>query len=223
MSVKKSGPRQRIVGETALFTLAITNTGEVPLTNLTIVDEYPPTLRATPTTQGYQRVAGGDNRERFRWDLPRLEVGATERFDVQCQCVGQSEEACSGVQVSADTGTQAGTISGADRACVLILPSRDVVPGGAGPPPGGGASVVPPGPESLQLGISSYSNPVRVGQRATYEIVIQNGPRDDQQVQLRVLFPAELRAMPAFRPISPATNCGSTSLTRFARMNGSYF
>jgi len=112
MSVVKEGPRQRIVGEKALFTLAIKNTGEVPLTNLKIVDEYPPTLRATPTTQGFQRVAGGDNRERFRWDVPRLEVGATARFDVQCQCIGQAEQACSRVQVSADTGTQAGTISG---------------------------------------------------------------------------------------------------------------
>ncbi len=194
MKVEKQGPRQRIVGEVAPFTLLITNTGEVALTNLEIADEYPPSLRATPSEPGFERIALGDNRDHFLWRIPRLEVGQTKRIDVQCQCLAPSENACSRAQVSAVTGTTAGTISGADEFCMLILPRReaDVVPQGAIPPTGGPTPSAPPAANSLQVGITAYGNPVRVGARATYQVILQNGPVDDQQVQLRVLFPAEL-------------------------------
>ncbi len=192
MTVEKAGPRQRIVGENAPFTLTITNTGEMPLTNLEIIDEYPPSLRASPTEQGYEKLSRGDNRDRFLWRIPRLEVGATTRLDVQCQCIAPEEKACSTVQVSAVTGTDAGTISKADQHCVSILPARDVVPGDAGSPAHAGSPTPPSGASNLRLGITSFANPVRAGTRATYQIIIQNGPDADEQVQLRVLFPAEM-------------------------------
>ena len=44
----------------------------------------------------------------------------------------------------------------------------------------------------MRLEITSFADPVRAGSRATYQIIIQNGPASDEQVQLRVLFPAEL-------------------------------
>ena len=138
MKVEKTGPQQRTVGEVADFSLVITNTGEVPLTNLEIVDEYPPSLRASPMQQGYEKVARGDNSDQFLWRIPRLEVGANIRLDTQCQCVSPTEQACSAVQVSADSGTALGVISGADRDCLSILPTQDVVPGNSG-----GADVVP--------------------------------------------------------------------------------
>ncbi|MCA9230715.1 MAG: hypothetical protein KDA57_08685 [Planctomycetales bacterium] len=208
MKIEKSGPRQRVVGEVAPFTLAITNTGEVPLTNLEIADEYPPSLRASPTQQGYERINRGDNQDHFLWRLPRLEVGATTRLDVQCQCIGQAENACSRVQVSAETGTTAGTISGADEYCMSILPAADVVPPGAQPQPVT-PSVTPPGASNvLRLGITSFADPVRAGASATYQIIVQNGPTADEQVQLRVLFPAELT--PNVNEISTNANVQAT-------------
>ena len=86
-----------------------------------------------------------------------------------------------------------------------ILPARDVVPDGAGPPAGGVVPPTTPGnANKIQLGITSFGNPVRAGARATYQIIIQNGPTDDEQVRLRVLFPAELTP----DPTTISTNAG---------------
>ncbi len=191
MTVEKSGPRSRTVNEVAPFTLVVTNTGEVPLTQLEILDEYPTSLRATPSESGYEKINQGDGRDRFLWRIPRLEVGASKRIEVQCQCVAQTPQSCSTVQVSAVTGTAVGTISRADEHCFEIRPLRDVVPGNAG-----GANVVPsvtPGGGTLAVGITAFADPVRAGQRATYQIVVANKSSiPDEQVKLIVTFPPEL-------------------------------
>ncbi len=205
VEVQKSGPQQQEVGQMAQFTLTIRNTGEVPLTSLEVVDEYDPSLLPQPAQQGF-RMANNT----VVWNLPRLEVGATKRLDVNCQCVAPRQQACSTVQVSANTGTASGTISTADRHCIEILPGRDVVPpGGPAVPPRGNVvppsavppsrNVVPPSvpPPSasqasgLQLDVLSLSNnPVRAGSLGKYEIVLKNNSASsDDQVQLRVQFP----------------------------------
>jgi uncharacterized repeat protein (TIGR01451 family) len=197
LQVSKLGPRQRNVGETALFTLSIKNVGDAPLTNLEVADTYDPELQPQPAGEAELRSGS------LFWRIPRLGVGETWRRDVSCQCAAPKQEACGTVSVTAETGTLTGAISQAERSCTEIRPSLggdvvppvtpspggDVVPGVV-PPAGGGA---PNATGSLQMEVLSYKNPVTAGTRTTFQIVIRNAATvSDQEVRLRMLFPAEL-------------------------------
>jgi uncharacterized repeat protein (TIGR01451 family) len=189
MEVRKDGPRQSIVGETTLFTLSVKNTGEVPLTNVEVLDEYDSALLAKPRTQGYEVIRNPDNRSRFLWRLPVLNVGETKRFEVDCTCQAPKQRACSLASVTAEGGPGVGVIPSADEHCIEILENR--APGVGGP-----ADVVPPAganPTGLRLSISPYNKKPIVGSRATYQFFLENGSATpDEEIQLRVIFPPEL-------------------------------
>ncbi len=198
LQVTKQSPPVSNVGETALFTLAIKNVGDAPLTNIEIIEEYDRAL-LPKTTLPEARFFDG----RLVWSIPRLEVDETARFEVNCRCEAAKLEACSTVSVSAETG--AGSISTSENSCTKIRPVRqDVVPdvGPAQgddvtppvtPPPVGGGAVNPNDAGGLRMEILTLANPVRADTRMDIQIVISNrAPTSDRQVELRVLFPAEL-------------------------------
>ncbi|MDZ4657115.1 MAG: hypothetical protein SH868_06000 [Bythopirellula sp.] len=189
MEVRKDGPRQSTVGETTLFTLSVKNTGEVPLTNLEILDEYDNALLAKPRTPNYEVIRNPDNKSRFLWRLPLLAVGETQRFEVDATCQAPKQRACSLASVTAEGGPGVGMVPSADDHCIEILESR--APGAAGPtdvvPPVGGAS------GGLRLSISPYNKKPIVGSRATYQFFVENASNTpDEELQLRVIFPPEL-------------------------------
>lgn len=197
LEVRKQGPRLRNVGESAPFTLSIKNVGEAPLTNIEINDQYDLALQPQPTQPGAQIRNGS-----LFWSVPRIEVGETKRFDVNCQCIAAKLKACSTVSVTAETGTFIGAVSKSEKWCTEIRPSvsNDVTPP-VTPAPGGNVlpGVVPAiGPDAgtagnLRMEILSHNNPVRVGARTTFQIMISNrGATADRQVQMQILFPAEL-------------------------------
>ena len=80
VSVKKTGPKQRAVGETAEFTIEIANTGSAELRNLKVLDRYDAALRPTLATDGYQLADGGG----LAWTIDRLPVGKTTTLGVHC-------------------------------------------------------------------------------------------------------------------------------------------
>ncbi|QEG34901.1 COG1361 family protein [Bythopirellula goksoeyrii] len=188
LEVRKDGTRQNVVGETTLFKLSVKNTGAVPLTNVEVLDQYDSVFLAKPLTQGYETIRDTDNKSRFLWRIPRLEVGATERFEVECICQAPKLRACSIVQVSGDGGPGIGMVPSADEHCIEIVEAR-------GPGAGGAADVVPPsgGGRGISLSISPYNKKPLAGSRATYQFFVQNNSNStDEQIQLRVLFPPEI-------------------------------
>jgi len=171
LKVVKDGPRQKRVGEHALFSIVIKNTGDIPLTNLQIVDEYDPSLSPRPLREGSEIING-----RIVWQLPRLEVGASETFEVQCTCQAPADRACGLVKVTDDSGLML-----VDESCIEVLGLGGV--GGAGPDSGG----------TLRLAIEAYRETIHAGARANYRFFIENqAPTPEEQVRLIVLFPPEL-------------------------------
>jgi uncharacterized repeat protein (TIGR01451 family) len=83
VKVRKEGPLQAVVGETVKFRVVVTNDGELPLTDVRVIDEYPPQFfqvqrLADPTVQ---IVSGKITRV-----IPRLEIGTSVPFEVTAIC-----------------------------------------------------------------------------------------------------------------------------------------
>jgi uncharacterized repeat protein (TIGR01451 family) len=113
LEVVKVAPIRHFVGELAKFKTVIKNSGQVPITNVEVLDQYDAALDPRFTEAGSQTVATG----RFLWRIERLEVNERREFNVQAACVTPTASACSRVTVTAD-----GNINLTDQKCVEIQP-----------------------------------------------------------------------------------------------------
>lgn len=175
LRIEKDGPRQVSVGDVALFSIVVRNTGELPLTNLVIVDEYDRSFSPQPRQQGYEIVNGN-----IQWRIPRLDVGESKKFEVQCSSLRPANRAGGIAKVTDDSG-----LMRVDDHYVEVLPGQDT--GGVapeGPPQQGG---------TLRLAIEPAADTLRAGQRTTIRFLIENqATAPEEQVVLSVIFPPEL-------------------------------
>lgn len=173
ISVRKTGPATRPVGEIASFTITVANNGRVPLTQVRVSDNYDPMLEPDTVTGGYEFV--GDD---IVWTIPEVQPGASFALEVNCRCLSPSNRACNRVTVTTREGAR-----GESEACVEIRPAA-----AAG---GDGANSATSG--NLTLTIADLRDPVAVGNDVTYEIrVVNNGATADQQAVITVTAPPEL-------------------------------
>lgn len=101
LSVKKTGPAQRNIGESADFVIDITNTGSVQATNLKIADNYDLSLDPVGATDGFA-FAGDD----LIWMVDMLPPGKTIRFQVNCKCLSRATKTCNRVTVTCQEGAR---------------------------------------------------------------------------------------------------------------------
>lgn len=111
LSVSKTGPQQGDLGSTIVFDINVTNTGNVTLTNLKIVDRYDVALEPTLASEGAFRE-GTD----VVWTVASLKPGQPETFQIHCRCNRASERACNQAIVTCDQG-----VTGEDEACLAIV------------------------------------------------------------------------------------------------------
>ena len=83
--------------QTAPIDVVVTNTGEVPLVNVRLIEKYPPSITPQPTDQGAEVISGQVQRL-----IERLEVGAKKVFRVNC-VLRQATRATIFVDGSAET------------------------------------------------------------------------------------------------------------------------
>jgi len=179
LKVIKDGDHLKNVGEIALFTVVIKNTGQVPLINVQVVDQYNEALQPRPPGPSYQTLPG-----RVLWQYPKLAVGESKRVEIECLCLQPAKKACSLVKVTAVGEGSSRELVAVGEHCVEIA-ARSAA---ASP----GATAAAPR-ENLQMEILSTANPVREGTGITFQIVVKNNAAvPDEQVALRVRFPPEL-------------------------------
>ncbi len=195
MSVNKIGPQAASVGQNVQFTTVVTNTGNVPLTNVRVDDAYPAGLvpkEASPGSDSAAFAATG----RLVWVIPKLNVGEVKQFEVLCSCSQPVASATSRATVTCDQGiTKTGDATIAIRAAE------------------GGATIVPGAPVTpegqLKLRIVELGDPIRVGEATNYELQIENDRTvSDYNVVLRVELPEGLKfvglaGLVAGRKVSP--------------------
>jgi uncharacterized repeat protein (TIGR01451 family) len=196
MRVNKDGPLVGYVGQPVTFTVAVRNTGELPLVNIELVDEYPATLQVRPEPN-VQVVSGRITRR-----IDRLEVGQSRSFQVTAVCLQPTREAYTLASATAQSDPRGvSSIQTADEHKLEILPPRTAA-APSGPELGTAAGAAA---NTLSVQTMFFNRPARAGARATCQITVANlSETPDEQVQLRVIFPPELT--PDSQAVQPPPN-----------------
>lgn len=111
LSVRKTGPDRRNVGDVAEFVIEVTNTGRVAATNVKVADNYDLALAPKMATPGYQWV-GRD----LVWVVRSLPPGERIYLRVQSECLARAQRTCNRVTVTSDEGNR-----GDAEACLEIV------------------------------------------------------------------------------------------------------
>ncbi len=180
LKIEKRAPSTGRVGETIVFESMITNTGNAPLKNVTVIDTFERGLEPMRVSDGYQI-----EEDQLTWKFAEIAPGQTERLQVEVRCK-EAVRACSRVTVTAD-----GDLMMADEACVQISPPS-VAPPGVVPPvdrppvpsPVSPTTPTPPSASSqadnaesgdvLALKVNDLRDEVPVGGTVVYEVTVTN-------------------------------------------------
>ena len=164
LNVRKTGPAKRVVGDTALFDIEITNTGRVPANMLKVTDNYDAVLEPVEASDG-NKFVGLD----LEWLIDTLPVGKTIRLQVKCRCDAAAARACNRVIVTCQEGAR-----GDAEACVEIQNA-------------------PPVKSQLTVTASDLGDPVSVNGQSGYVVRVTNaGTVAEKQVRASIAVPAEM-------------------------------
>jgi len=246
LAVTKKGPRQRHAGESADFQIVITNTGNVALTNVRVSDSYERPLEPTDASAGFTVTAealtwvfpqldpGATEKIRVRCRCVQPARRACNRVIASSdQGATIADEAC--VEILPSTApplTPPANRSAAPPAPLArspeaapaqppSQPSPSQPPVSQPPPPASPSSppARPPMPAELSMTIADLADPVRVGDKVTYQIRVHNdGSAKAGPLTVVVTFPENLT--PArIGTVSPAASYKIAGQTlRFAEV-----
>lgn len=181
LSVKQSGPDRKQVGETALFTIEVTNLSDQAIENFEIADNFETTLQPARATEGRTWLAGGA----LGWQIARLEPGKTIRRAIEFTCLRETSKSCNRVTVTAP-----GMEPQASEACLEI-----VRPQTEGAAPAGGQP-------QIDVTVAETADPIKVGTETTFQILVSNKSQQSAfDVTVTATFGNELRFEGATTPL----------------------
>jgi uncharacterized repeat protein (TIGR01451 family) len=100
LSITKTGPAFKYARSQAEFNIAVTNPGDVPLTNVVVRDQLPPELSFVQASQGGQLASGNQ----VVWNLGTLQPRDTQRLQVVTRCEQLTPRAVNVTTATADPG-----------------------------------------------------------------------------------------------------------------------
>ncbi|WP_428304944.1 hypothetical protein [Lacipirellula sp.] len=182
-------PSPAVQGQNLPVRITVRNTGEVPLSNVRMREEYPlAAMLPQPAEAGVQVISGQITR-----DIGMLPVGAVKEFRVNCglKIVTRATIYAQG-EAYTDTGAR---ISTADSADIDITAATGGQPGVGGTP--GATSGAPTLKIGIAVGTPSQRpggpSSLRVSARSNCEIMVRNTASTAQtNLGVRVFLPAQL-------------------------------
>ena len=149
-----SGPDRRQVGETALFTIEVTNRGTQPIDEVVIADNFETSLEPARATEGNEWLEGNA----IGWRVGTIAAGQTVRRDIELRCLQVTPRACNRVTVTARD-----LLPDAEEACLEVTAA-------VAQPTAPAAQARQP----ISVSIAETADPIRVGGKTTYQILVEN-------------------------------------------------
>ncbi len=164
ISLRKSGPATKEVGQEAEFAIEIRNTGDTPLTDLVITDRYGTDLRPVFATENFRLQS--QNGHTLTWNVDQLPVGQAINLSVICRCESPSARSCGRAEVTTREGAQS-----AEESCLAVRSPQSM----------------------LVVSVVDLYDPVEVGQDVPYEIHITNrGATSATHITVEAFVPIEM-------------------------------
>jgi uncharacterized repeat protein (TIGR01451 family) len=182
LSVTKTGPGQVSVGSEAEYILQVTNTGNVPLTNVKISDQYSTSMSPNKANPGYEF-----ERDTIFWTIPELQPNVVVTRKVHCVAMKPDANAVNRVTVTTKEGvTGEDAITTRIVATAMRLPLDDAR--------GGAAKETEPGNTDdggeLKLSVRAAPESVKIGEVQTFFFSLTNARNvSDRQVRLQITLP----------------------------------
>jgi hypothetical protein len=154
--------------------MEVTNTGNVPLTNLRLTAEFEQSLEPGQATAEWKQSGSS-----LYWTLESLPPGRKMLRQINFNCLQIVEQGCVQVNVRSAEG-----VTKDEQGCVEIQAAEEGTPPATG---GAGAD------GRLSLSVADQVDPVAVGADTTHQVTITNGTNQpERNVTLRLVIPAEL-------------------------------
>lgn len=181
VAVEVTGPAERTAGESAIYEIRVTNTGEAELTSLQLLAVPGPDLTPTNASPGMRSTPEG-----LVWDIPSLPAGETARRRIQCTCDRPAAQAEMAVRVTTGQG-----ITAADSTSTVVQ-AAPVVPV---QPPTRPDDVPPAAPVTgeLKISMAETEDPIALGKKTIYIIELKNDRNvEDRNVEMTMHVPEGL-------------------------------
>jgi uncharacterized repeat protein (TIGR01451 family) len=180
LGVKLSGPRAARQGQTADYSVEITNTGMTRATNVLVEVNHGINLELIAATRGYRH----DSRAlEVSWQIAEIPAGQTVRRQLQLRGINPDETGAIVRATAAANETRQSPQSGEWR--TVILPSDAVPTPPATPVPAAG---------NLKVSIRDLADPIMIDGKTTFEIEVQNDRAvSDQDVVVTLEMSAGLK------------------------------
>ncbi|HJN13632.1 MAG TPA: hypothetical protein QF564_33460 [Pirellulaceae bacterium] len=181
--VEVTGPEQRTAGESAIYKIRVTNTGEAELTTVKLLAVPDASLTPTAISPGVRYTQEG-----LLWDIPSLKPGETTERRIQCTCDPPNAQAEMAVRVT--TGQ---AITAADTTTTTIQ-AAPVVPLDEPPPRIDDVPPTAPVSGTLKISMAETEDPIGLGQKTTYIIELKNDRNiQDRNVEVTFHLPEGLK------------------------------
>lgn len=202
VEVTISGPQQGRVGEQLLFTMRVTNSGNVPLRNVRIVGSFDRTLHPRQASDGFDMAALP--RGELVWSVPQLAVGEMLTREARFECRAVSNTAWARVTIQSTDG-----VNEVREARLQIAAAAAA----ARPEDGAAANAENASPPAqitgqLKVSIADQRDPIKRGETTTYIVAVENGRNvEDKNVAMTILLP---RGLEFVKLSGPAAASGRT-------------
>jgi hypothetical protein len=179
--VEVTGPDQRTAGQSALYVIRVTNTGEAELTSVRLLAV--PDMSFTPTATS---ANVGYTPEGMVWEIPSLKPGETAERRIQCTCDSPNVRAEMAVRVTTGQSITAADTTTTTIQAASVRPRNE-------PPPRIDVPRAAALSNTLKISIAETEDPIGLGQKTTYIIELKND-RDveDRNVEMTMKLPAGL-------------------------------
>lgn len=198
-------PTQAQVGERIMVTMRVTNTGNVPLTNVRTVGFYDRSLYPRAASTGYDPQAL--TRGELLWVTPRLMPGEVIARQAGLDCVKDSASAW--CRVFVETAENVRSVQEA-KIAIEAAPAAKPPAGPREPPPKIQEPSEPTADKivgELKVSIAGRQNPVVVNSQVSYIIIVQNGRNvADKNIRLTLVLPPGMDFVKLNGPVTARTS-----------------